>query len=83
MPSLPAEYVQNIAKPYHLFYRSWSYSDVGSPITGLWIRIDLMRTDPDPAFLQIAEPDPVLNPEFWWLKIEKNLQLKKIGYVFL
>ncbi len=26
--------------------------------------------DPDPAFL-IADPDPVLNPGFWWPKIKK------------
>ncbi len=30
-----------------------------------------------------ADPDPVPNPGFWWPKLEKNLQLKKIGYFFI
>jgi hypothetical protein len=33
------------------------------------------NADPDPAFFLIADPDPVPNPGFWWLKIEKYLQL--------
>jgi len=46
-----------------------------------WFNAD-RDTDPDPAFFIIADPDPVLDTGFWWLKIEKNLKLKKI-YIFL
>ncbi len=64
MPSLPAEYVQNIARPYHLFYRWRRSSDVGFLIN--------RAVDPHwsgSSIFQIADLDPVLNPEFWWLKI--------------
>ncbi len=44
-----------------------------------WFNADL---DPDPAFFLNADPDPVPNPGFWWTKIGKNLQLKKIRYFF-
>ncbi len=36
---------------------------------------------PDPAFFLFADPDPFLDPGFWWLKIGKNLKLK-IFYIF-
>ncbi len=35
-------------------------------------------SDPDPAVLLMADPDPVPNAWFWWPKIEKILQLKKL-----
>ncbi len=31
------------------------------------------NADPDPAFFLIADPDPVLNPGFWWPS-KKNIQ---------
>jgi hypothetical protein len=37
-----------------------------------WFNADL-----DAAFFLIADPDPVLNPRFWWPKIGRNLQLTK------
>ncbi len=40
-----------------------------------WFNAD---TDMDPGFFLIADPDPVLDPEFWWSKIEINSKLKKI-----
>jgi hypothetical protein len=36
------------------------------------------NADPDPAFFLFADPDPVPNPGFWWLKIGK-----KTYFIFL
>jgi hypothetical protein len=38
-----------------------------------WFNAD-PDTDPDPAFFQIADPDPGSGSRVWWSKIEKNLQ---------
>ncbi len=82
MPSLPAKYVQNIAKPYHLFYRWRRSSGVGFPINKA-VDPHWFNADPDPAFLQIAEPDPVLNPEFWSQKLKKIYSWKKLDIFFI
>ncbi len=39
-------------------------------------------SDPDPAFQAENRSGSNLDPGFWWLEIEKNLQLKK-KYIFL
>jgi hypothetical protein len=39
------------------------------------------NADPDPSFFLNVDPDPVPNPGFWWPKIGKKLQMKKIFFV--
>ncbi len=60
---------------FNLQYDNWRVVDPR------WFNAD-PDTDPDPAFFLIADPDSVLNPEFWWPKIYENLQRKKNGYFF-
>ncbi len=43
---------------------------------------DWFNADPDLAVILIADPDPVLDPGFWWPKIGKNLKLTKKIYFY-
>ncbi len=46
-----------------------------------WFNAD-PDTDPDPAFLLIADPDSGSGSRVWWPKIEKNYSWKKIKFFF-
>ena len=40
-----------------------------------------INPDPDPAFFLIADPDPLPNPEFWWLKVAKKFIAVTLFYI--